>query len=226
MTQVRPSIRVTRFDRLPADIELAMVTVIEREIALQRRLESLKRDLEIGLDYNAMSAFRSVDRYNSGAINNANLSAFLRTQGHFASEIELVAIIRRIDQDGDANVGYSEWADFLRPISGVSTVPITRTIIDPITTTVVQEVLPYRSYLDYPYPYPYSRYYPYPYARDYPYYSRYYPYDRYPYNRYPYEPLSPAKTVTRTYTPERPGRTMETTTYHSPLGSRTYTRYI
>ena len=40
MTSVRPSIRVTRFDRLPADIELAMVTVIEREIALQRRLES------------------------------------------------------------------------------------------------------------------------------------------------------------------------------------------
>ena len=225
MTSVRPSIRVTRFDRLPADIELAMVTVIEREIALQRRLESLKRDLEIGLDYNAMSAFRSVDRYSSGAVNTSNLSAFLRTQGHFASEIELVAIIRRIDQDGDATVGYSEWADFLRPISGVSTVPIARTIVDPITTTIVEEVLPYRSYLDYPYPYPYpypySRYNPYSYSRYSPYYSRYYPY-----SRYPYEPLSPSKTVTRTYTPERPGRAVETTTYHSPLGSRTYTRYI
>lgn len=142
MTSVRPSIRVTRFDRLPADIELAMVTVIEREIALQRRLESLKRDLEIGLDYNAMSAFRSVDRYSSGAVNTSNLSAFLRTQGHFASEIELVAIIRRIDQDGDATVGYSEWADFLRPISGVSTVPVVGTIVDPVTTSVVE-----RSYL-------------------------------------------------------------------------------
>ena len=52
-------------------------------------------------------------------------------------------------------VGYSEWADFLRPISGVSTVPFTRTVVDPYTTTVVEEVLPYRSYLDYPYPYPY-----------------------------------------------------------------------
>jgi hypothetical protein len=119
-------------------------------------------------------------------------------------------------------VGYSEWADFLRPISGVSTVPIVRSIADPVITTVVEEVLPYRSYLDYPYPYPYSRYYPYSYSRYYPYpYSRYYPYAR-----YPYEPLSPTKTVTRTYTPERPGRAVETTTYHSPLGSRTYTRYI
>jgi predicted metal-binding protein len=40
------------------------------------------------------------------------LSAFFRTQGHFASEVELVAIIRCIDQDGDATAGYSEWADF------------------------------------------------------------------------------------------------------------------
>jgi hypothetical protein len=44
ITSDRPSIRVGRFDRLPADIELAMVTVIEREINLQRRLESLKRE--------------------------------------------------------------------------------------------------------------------------------------------------------------------------------------
>ena len=100
------------FDRLSADNELAMVAVIEREIALKSRLESLKRDLEISLDYNAMSAFRSIDRYSSGAVNNSNLSAFFRTQGHFASEVELVAIIRCIDQDGDATAGYSEWADF------------------------------------------------------------------------------------------------------------------
>lgn len=217
----RPSIRVGRFDRLPADIELAMVTVIEREIALQRRLESLKRDLEIGLDYNAMSAFRSVDRYSSGSVNTSNLSAFLRAQGHFGTETELLAIIRRIDTDGDAMAGYSEWADFLRPISGVSSIPLTRTIVEPVTTTVVEELLPPYS-LRYDYLYPYNRYYPSPYSRYYPYYSRYQPY-----YRYPYEPLSsPTKTVTRTYTPERPGRTVETTTYHSPLGSRTYTRFI
>jgi len=104
----------------------------------------------------------------------------------------------------------------------------------PVTTTIVEDLVrPYRYLLDYPY---YSRDYPY-YSREYPYYNRYYPYyDRYypyysrPYPYYPYryyEPLaSPTKTVTRTYTPERPGRTLETTTYHSPLGNRTVTRYL
>jgi len=32
-------------------------------------------------------------------------------------------------------------------------VPVVCTIVDPVTTSAVEEVLPYRSYLDYPYPY-------------------------------------------------------------------------
>lgn len=49
-----------------------------------------------------MSSFRSVDRLNSGLISTVNLGAFLRDNGHFATEAELLAIIRRIDTDGDA----------------------------------------------------------------------------------------------------------------------------
>lgn len=101
----------------------------------------------------------------------------------------------------------------------------TRSFVEPVTRTIVDDLLPpYRYWLDYPY---YSRYSPY-YSRYYPCYDRYSPYyDRYSPYYYPYrEPLSPTtKTVTRTYTPERPGRSIETTTYHSPLGNRTVTRY-
>ena len=43
--QDRMARRVGRFDGLPRDIELAMTTVLEKEIALQRTLEALKRDL-------------------------------------------------------------------------------------------------------------------------------------------------------------------------------------
>jgi hypothetical protein len=45
ITQDRPGRRVGRFDRLPRDIEIAMTSVLEKEIDLQRRLEVLKRDL-------------------------------------------------------------------------------------------------------------------------------------------------------------------------------------
>jgi len=62
----RPSRHVGRYDMLPRDIELAITSVLEKEIDLQRRLEGLKRELESSYDYTPYAAFRSVDRYNSG----------------------------------------------------------------------------------------------------------------------------------------------------------------
>jgi Ca2+-binding EF-hand superfamily protein len=38
----------------------------------------------------------------------------LRSCSHYASERELLSIIRRIDTDGDARLSYSEFSEFLR----------------------------------------------------------------------------------------------------------------
>lgn len=116
MTLDRPSRRVSRYEMLPRDIELALTNVIEKEIDLQRRLETLKRELEVQYDYSPFAAFRSVDRYNSGVIDTVNCGSFLRQNGHYASEMELLAIIRRIDTDGNARINYSEFAEFVRPL--------------------------------------------------------------------------------------------------------------
>jgi hypothetical protein len=78
MTLDRPSRRVSRYEMLPRDIELALTNVIEKEIDLQRRLETLKRELEVQYDYSPFAAFRSVDRYNSGVIDTVNCGSFLR----------------------------------------------------------------------------------------------------------------------------------------------------
>eukprot|EP00356_Strombidium_inclinatum_P005589 CAMPEP_0170491762 /NCGR_PEP_ID=MMETSP0208-20121228/11238_1 /TAXON_ID=197538 /ORGANISM="Strombidium inclinatum, Strain S3" /LENGTH=524 /DNA_ID=CAMNT_0010767389 /DNA_START=18 /DNA_END=1592 /DNA_ORIENTATION=- len=115
ITLDRPSRRVTRYDHLPRDIELSITNVIEKEVDLQRRLEILKRELEVQYDYSPFAAFRSIDRYNSGRVDTVNTGSFLRQNGHYASEMELLAIIRRIDTDGDAVVIYSEFAEFIRP---------------------------------------------------------------------------------------------------------------
>lgn len=114
ITQERPSFRVTRYDYLPRDIELALTELLERELDLHRRQEILKGDLEVRYDYSSYAAFRAIDKYNEGNINTFNLSTFLKNNGHYASEKELLAIIRRIDTDGDAKLSYSEFADFIR----------------------------------------------------------------------------------------------------------------
>lgn len=223
----RPSIRVGRFEQLPRDIELGMTAVITKEVELARRLSVLKRDLEVSLDYSTMAAFRSVDKFNSGVITTVNLGAFMRDHGHFASETELLAIVRRLDTDGDASINYSEWTEFLR------TPPVPVPLPAPLPPA--PRTLP---------PYYYSRYYDWPYSRyyddwryssyldlkyDWPYrYSSYYPYYRY-YS--PYSRLLPSETKTVTYdverpTPYSPARTVKRETYHSPVGPRTYTTYL
>lgn len=114
ITQERPVLRVGRYDYLPRDIESALTDLIERELDLHRRQEILKGDLEVRYDYSSYAAFRAIDKYNEGYINTFNLSGFLKNNGHYASEKELLAIIRRIDTDGDAKLSYSEFADFIR----------------------------------------------------------------------------------------------------------------
>ena len=114
ITQDRPSYRVSRYDYLPRDIENALTNVIEKELDLQRKLDILKRDLEVRYDYSSYAAFKSIDRYNEASINTQNLGIFLKNNGYYASERELLAIIRRIDTDGDAKLSYSEFSDFIR----------------------------------------------------------------------------------------------------------------
>ena len=121
----RPSFRVGRFDSLPFDIERALLDILEKEIDLQRRLDILKRELEIRYDFSSLAAYRSIDRYNDGRINTFNLGAFLRTCGHYAAETELLAIVRRMDTDGDAQLSYAEFSEFVR-----STNPPTRAIME------------------------------------------------------------------------------------------------
>lgn len=70
--------------------------------------------MEVRFDYSSYATFRAIDKYNEGYINTFNLSTFLKNNGHYASEKELLAIIRRIDTDGDAKLSYSEFADFIR----------------------------------------------------------------------------------------------------------------
>jgi hypothetical protein len=66
-----------------------------------------------------MASFHMVDNY-QGQIDTANLDTFLRSAGHTSTDLELLAIIRRMDADGDATVTFTEWADFLREIPALA----------------------------------------------------------------------------------------------------------
>ena len=114
MTLDRPSRFCSRYESLPYDIERALLDILEKEVDLMRRLDILKRELEMRYDFSSLAAYRSIDRYNDGRINTFNMGTFLRSCGHYASETELLAIVRRIDTDGDAQLSYAEFSDYIR----------------------------------------------------------------------------------------------------------------
>ena len=60
-------------------------------------------------------AYAEIDDWGYGYIDGKNLKNFLRKHGYLADEGELMAIIRRMDTDGDARVGKEEFIQCLMP---------------------------------------------------------------------------------------------------------------
>ena len=115
-TLKRRHFRVGRFDMLPMSMELELCSILYSEIHLLRRLLALKEELSYRYDYSSYSAFRTIDRYNEGFITVGNLCQFFRNNYRSISEKEALAVIRRIDTDGDAKISYDEFTQFFNVI--------------------------------------------------------------------------------------------------------------
>lgn len=93
-------------------MEMGLIRIFQHEIDFIRRLGVLTRDMEMHQDYSPMAAFRTLDRYNEGFIKAKNLVDFYKMFGSYPTELELDAIIRRIDTDGDCCLSCAEFTDF------------------------------------------------------------------------------------------------------------------
>lgn len=100
-------------------MEDTLACILTTEIDLQRRLETLLKQLERDEDFSVHEAFNTIDKYKEGHISMANLQNWFRSLGVYLIERELHAIIRRIDLDGDGKVSFKEFQDFFEnQISG------------------------------------------------------------------------------------------------------------
>ena len=95
-------------------IEINLIMVV-RELNYHVRIERLKYDLTLRYDWTSRAAFETVDSTRDLALNSRNIQSFLRLNGFYATESEIVAIVRRLDVDADQKITYSEWADGVRP---------------------------------------------------------------------------------------------------------------
>ena len=116
----RPNYRVGRYDYLPRSVEIQLTSLLEKEVAMHRRVEKLKQELEVRYDYSPKAAFKSVDDINYGYIDASSLKRFLKNAKYLPSDRELAAIIRRLDLDADARLNYEEFCDGIRSVEPYS----------------------------------------------------------------------------------------------------------
>ena len=64
-------------------------------------LEGIKADLKRRIDWTLMRAFSSVDIARDGFLTFGSILNFCRLNGYYASENEIIAIVRRLDIDAD-----------------------------------------------------------------------------------------------------------------------------
>jgi Ca2+-binding EF-hand superfamily protein len=94
-----------------------------KEVNFQLKLEELKKRLEISYDFTVKRAYASVDDWNYGYLDHSNIRRFLKNMGYRASKKEIVAILRRLDMDGDAKVSFKEFEAGFMPVTTKLTRP-------------------------------------------------------------------------------------------------------
>jgi Ca2+-binding EF-hand superfamily protein len=106
--------RADREARITEEIEQGLLDVLNRELDMIRIQDENRIIMEDEEDYSIAMAYEAVDRCRAGNINVDNLGNFLSKGRPRPTDIELMAIIRRIDKDGDARLCFEEWAEFMR----------------------------------------------------------------------------------------------------------------
>lgn len=110
----RPNQELYPNEFLPMRVERAMSQLIYREVKLHLKAENIKRSLESSYDFSVRAAFKAIDDWNYNYIDKQNLKRFLRSMGHLASKQEIVAILRRLDLDGDAKINLQEFGEAIK----------------------------------------------------------------------------------------------------------------
>jgi len=90
-------------------VERALSQLLFKEVRMHLKADQMKRQLENAYDFSFKKALNAIDDWSYGYVDKTNLKRFLRSMGHVSTKKELVAILRRLDLDGDAKINFSEF---------------------------------------------------------------------------------------------------------------------
>ena len=92
-----------------------MTELILAEIRLHRDSEELKQELESSKGVDGQACYHAIDDCSMSYIYQKNLERFFNSQRRKTSESDHLAIIRRIDLDGDSKINKEEFLETIKP---------------------------------------------------------------------------------------------------------------
>jgi Ca2+-binding EF-hand superfamily protein len=78
-----------------------------------KELNAEKERLKCRYDFSRLDAFRALDRYKMNSLLRDDIRLFMNIHGHNASALDADHIMRRLDQDRDGRITYSEFVDYI-----------------------------------------------------------------------------------------------------------------
>lgn len=91
------------------EIEQQIANLIKLEIEYHIYTEGVKNSLRRRFDWTNLSAFQSIDSRREGFLDFSNIMNFCRRNNFYASESDVIAIVRRLDEDADQRITFDEF---------------------------------------------------------------------------------------------------------------------
>jgi hypothetical protein len=104
-------------DRLSNEIESKIARIIKYEIEGLNDINRQKEQLKARYDFSRLDAFKAIDHYRMNSILRDDLKIFLNRNGIYATALDVDNLMRRMDQDKDGRLTYSEFCDYLEKSS-------------------------------------------------------------------------------------------------------------
>lgn len=79
--------------------------------------EELRQKLEKRPSFDAYEAFKTLDKYDSGFVSMNEFRDLLQSHGVYASNNDLLNLVKRYDKNQDGKVSYSDFVQELTPKS-------------------------------------------------------------------------------------------------------------
>ena len=98
-----------RTHMLNCTVERELAFLFESEIEYHVCIERAKQDLTARYDWSCMQAFETVDKHHERFLGYQNVQDFCCQNGFNATELDIVAVIRRMDIDADQRVCFDEF---------------------------------------------------------------------------------------------------------------------